>query len=87
MIDPSALSPEQRRLAADALCAQVRDWLMDPATSFEVSVERGMYVRANVTTGVDELRPNGTATLVLRINGGAHHTSGPAVVHVPGMVG
>jgi hypothetical protein len=87
MTDPDALSPAQRRQAADILCAQVRSWMEDPSTVYHVSVQRGMDARPNLATGQDELHPNGTATLVLHVNGGARHSSSPGVLPVPRVVG
>jgi hypothetical protein len=80
MSDANALSPEQRRQAAEMLCAQIRAWLEDPDSTFEVSVRRGMDSRTNVVSGDREIHPNGTATVVLEINGGARHSTGPGVV-------
>ena len=86
MSDPSALSPEQRRQAADTLCAQIRAWMEDPRTRFSVSVKRGMDSRTNAVSGGREIHPNGTATVVLEINGGARDSTGPDVVQVPAVV-
>jgi hypothetical protein len=86
MSDPSALTPEQRRQAADILCAQVRAWMEDPQSTFDVSVQRGLDSRMNVATGAREMHPNGTATVVLQINGGAQHSTGPDVVPVPSLM-
>ena len=86
MNDPGALSPEQRRQAADILCAQVRSWLEDPLSTFRVSVQRGLDSRMNVVSGDREMRPNGTATVTLEINGGARHSTGPGVVPVPAVL-
>lgn len=61
MSDPSALPPEQRRQAAEIVCAQIRTWLEDPDSTFEVSLRRGMDSRMNVVSGDRELHPNGTA--------------------------
>ena len=87
MSDPNALSPEQRRQAADILCAQVRSWLEDPQNTFDLTVRRGLDSRMNLGTGVREMHPNGTATVLLEINGGARDAAGPDVVPIPGMVG
>jgi hypothetical protein len=86
MNDPHTLSPQQRRQAADILCAQVRSWLEDPASTFRVSVQRGLDSRTNVMSGTRELHPNGTATVVLEINGGARHSTGPDVVPLPAVI-
>lgn len=86
MNDPHALSPEQRRQAADILCAQIRTWLEDPESTFSISVRRGMDSRMNVATGVREMHPNGTATVVVEINGGAQDVVGSDVVPVPAVV-
>lgn len=86
MFDAQALTPEQRRQTAETLCAQVRSWLEDPQAAVEVVLERGLDVRQNAATGDDELRPNGSATLILHVNGGAAHSTGPAVIPVPGSV-
>ena len=87
MSDPHALSPEQRRQAADILCAQIRTWLEDPASTFSISVRRGLNSRMNVVSGVREMNPNGTATVLLEINGGARNVTGPPVVPVPALAG
>ena len=87
MSDPSAMSPEQRRQAAEILCAQIRTWLADPDSTVDVSVRRGMDSRMNAVSGDREIHPNGTATVVLRINGGARDSTGPDVVPVPAMGG
>lgn len=60
MSDPSALPPEQRRQAAEILCAQISTWLEDPDSTVDVSVRRGMDSRMNVVSGARELHPNGT---------------------------
>ena len=86
MSDSSALSPEQRRQTADVLCAQIRAWLEDPRTTFDLSVRRGLDSRTNAVSGDPELHPNGTATVVLQINGGARHSTGPDVVPVPAVL-
>lgn len=86
MSDPSALTPEQRRIAADILCAQVRSWIEDPRNTFTLSVQRGLDSRMNVANGVREMQPNGTATVVLHVNGGAEHSTGPDVIPVPAVV-
>jgi hypothetical protein len=85
-MDSSALTPEMRRQAADILCAQVRSWIEDPQSTFELTVQRGLDSRMNVATGVREMQPNGTATVVLQINGGARDSVGPDVVSVPAVV-
>jgi septum formation inhibitor MinC len=87
MSDPHALSPEQRRQAADILCAQVRSWMEDPESTFTISVRRGLYARMNLATGVREMHPNGTATVVLEVNGGARDVTDRDVLPVPGVVG
>jgi hypothetical protein len=87
MSDSHALSPEQRRQAADILCTQIRAWMEDPESTFEVSVKRGLDSRMNVSTGVREMQPNGTATVILHINGGARDVVGPDVMPVSGIVG
>jgi hypothetical protein len=86
MSNPHALSPEQRRQAADILCAQVRSWLEDPQSTFRVSVQRGLHSQMNVVSGVREMHPNGTATVVLEINGGARDSKGPDVIPVPAVL-
>jgi hypothetical protein len=86
MSDPNALSPEQRRQAADILCAQVRGWLEDPDSTFTVSVRRGLDAWMNLATGERELQPNRTATVVLEINGGARHVTRPDVLPLPRLV-
>jgi hypothetical protein len=86
MSDSHTLSPEQRRQAADILCAQVRSWMEDPDSTFAVSVRRGLHARMNLATGVREMHPNGTATVVLEINGGARDVTGPDVLPLPGVV-
>lgn len=45
-----------------------------------------MDSRLNVVSGDRELHPNGTATVVLEING-ARHSTGPDVVPVSAMGG
>lgn len=85
MSDPHALSPEQRRLAADTLCAQIRAWMEDPESTFQLSVRRGMDFRMNLATGARDLHPNGSATVVLEVNGGAKHNEWPGAVPVPGI--
>ena len=85
MSDENALSPEQRRQAADILCAQVRAWMEDPDSTFSLLVRRGMDSRNNVVSGGREMRPNGTATVVLEINGGARDSTGPDVVPLPAV--
>jgi hypothetical protein len=87
MSDPSALPPEQRRQVAEILCEQIRTWLEDPDSTVDLSVRRGMDSRTNVVSGDREVHPNGTATVVLEINGGARHSTGPDVVPVPAMGG
>jgi hypothetical protein len=87
MSDPQALSPEQRRQAADILCAQIRAWLEDPESTFRISVSRGLDSRMNVASGVREMNPNGTATVLLEINGGARDVVGRDVVPVPALAG
>lgn len=86
MSDPHALSPEQRRQAADILCAQVRCWMEDPESTFTVSVRRGLDARMNLATGVREMHPNGTATVVLEINGGARDLVGRDVLPLPAVL-
>jgi hypothetical protein len=86
MGDAQGPSPEQRRAAADALCAQVREWMEDPRNSFRISVVRGMESRVNRGTGFTEKRPNGTLTLQLEINGGAQDTAGPGVLPFPSRI-
>lgn len=86
MSDPHALSPEQRRRAAEILCAQIRAWMEDPKGTFTLSVRRGLDSRMNVLTGGRELDPNGTATVLLEINGGARDVTGPDVVPLPALV-
>lgn len=86
MSDPHALSPEQRRVAADILCAQIRAWMEDPESTFQLSVRRGMDSRMNLATGARDLHPNGTATVVLEINGGASHTERPDALPVPAIL-
>lgn len=86
MSDPHALSPEQRRQAADILCAQIRAWLEDPESTFSISVRRGLDSRMNVATGVREMNPNGTATVLLEVNGGARDVRGADAVPVPALV-
>jgi hypothetical protein len=87
MSDPQALSPEQRRQAADILCAQIRAWVEDPESTFRISVRRGLDSRMNVASGVREMNPNGTATVLLEINGGARDVVGRDVVPVPALAG
>ncbi len=87
MSDPHALSPEQRRQAADTLCAQIRAWIEDPGSTFQLSVRRGLDSRMNLASGARELHPNGTATVVLEINGGASHRTWPDAVPVPAIRG
>ena len=86
MSDPHALSPAQRRQAADILCAQIRAWVEDPDSTFSISVQRGLDSRMNVATGVREMNPNGSATVLLEVNGGARDVIGPDVVQVPSLV-
>ncbi|MEW5926259.1 MAG: hypothetical protein AB1941_02115 [Gemmatimonadota bacterium] len=86
MEDVQGMTPEQRREAADALCAQVRAWMEDPRNTFRVSVARGMEARANRATGSAEPLPNGSLTLRLEINGGASGSVGPDVLPFPAPI-
>lgn len=86
MDDALGMTPAQRRMAAEVLCAQVRAWIEDPRSTFRISITRGMEARGNRATGDSERRPNGSITLQLEINGGAHDTTGPDVVPFTGRI-
>jgi len=61
---------------AEQLAAWIHERIEDAANEVDFAVENGIHVA--VEDDLESLRPspNGSATLVVRINGGAHHTRG-----------
>ncbi len=69
------LSGAQRRVLAEQLVAWVRERVQDEGNEVDFTVENGIDLL--VADDLESARPvpNGSATLVVRINGGARHTS------------
>ncbi len=67
-------SRAQRRALAEQLAAWMRERVQDESTDVEFTVEHGFHVEVGDDLESAHPRPNGTATLVLRINGGAQNT-------------
>ncbi len=72
------LSETQRRLLAEQLAAWIHDRVEDGSNDVDFTVENGIHVA--LADDLESARPvpNGSATLVVRINGGARHTHGVA---------
>ncbi len=68
------LSASQRRLVAEQLAAWMRERIEDESTDVEFTVENGFHVEMADDLESAHPEPNGTATLVIRINGGAQNT-------------
>lgn len=68
------LSEAQRRLVAEQLTAWIRDRIEDQANDVDFAVETGMHLAVEDDLESTRPAPNGSATLVVRINGGARHT-------------
>ncbi len=70
------LSAAQRRLVAEQLAAWIHERIEDEDNDVAFTVENGIHLA--VADDLESLRPspNGSATLVVRINGGARHTRG-----------
>ncbi len=68
------LSPAERRIVVAQLSGWLHRFVEDEENEVEFQIERGME-RA-VTDDLESLkvRPNGTSTLIVRINGGARTT-------------
>ncbi len=70
------LSEAQRRLVADQLAAWIRARVEDEGNDVDFAVENGMHLVVEDDLESWRPTPNGSATLVVRINGGARHTEG-----------
>ncbi len=72
----AGLSETQRRLLAEQLAAWIHDRVEDGANDVAFTVETGIHLL--MADDLESARPvpNGSATLVVRINGGARHTQG-----------
>ncbi len=70
------LSEMQRRLLAEQLAEWIHERVEDAANDVDFSVENGIHLL--LADDLESARPvpNGSATLVVRINGGARHTRG-----------
>lgn len=74
----SELTEEQRQEIADKICEQVRDWVMNPDYTVELTVLPGVETSPNPETGYMDADYNETWTMEIRVNGGARDTeSGP----------
>ncbi len=70
------LSEAQRRLVAEQLTAWIRERIEDEANDVDFAVETGMHLAVEDDLESARPAPNGSATLVVRINGGARRTRG-----------
>jgi hypothetical protein len=76
-------TPEQRSAYAEALYDLIRTWVEHGDSPFEIDLKRGVEWCTNARTGDRTPRANPGITLVLRINGGAEDSEGPAIVPTP----
>ncbi len=70
------LSRAQRRVLAEQLAAWVRERVQDEANEVDFTVENGIDLLVGDDLESARPVPNGSATLVVRINGGARQTRG-----------
>ncbi len=68
------LNRVQRRLLAEQLAAWLHEWIEVETSDVEFTVESGFRVAVADDLASAYREPNGTATLVIRINGGARDT-------------
>ncbi len=70
------LSRAQRRVVAEQLAAWIRERVEDESNDVDFAVENGIHLMLEDDLETTRPVPNGSATLVVRINGGARHTRG-----------
>lgn len=68
------LSPAERRLVVEQLSGWLRQVVEGEDNDVDFHIERGMERASADDLESMKIRPNGTATLVVRINGGARET-------------
>ncbi len=66
--------PSRRRFLIDTLSAWLREQIGDERNSVDYDLAFGVEARFGEDLMAPELRQNRTATLIVRINGGARHT-------------
>ncbi len=75
------LSPAERRFVVAQLSGWLHRFVEDEENEIEFHIERGMEGTVADDLESMNVRPNGTSTLIVRINGGARMTpsaEGPA---------
>lgn len=68
------LSPAHREMLITTFSQWLRDKVGDPSNDVEFEIHNGTAVTYGDDLTQPALDQNGSATLTIRINGGAHHT-------------
>lgn len=66
----------QRRMISERLTQWIHEQICDERNDVEFSVDQGMHLAFGDDLENARPRPNGSATLTVRINGGARNTEG-----------
>ena len=70
------LTRTQRRIVIEQLTAWIEEVVGDESNDVDFAVENGMHLALAADLETTRPIPNGSATLVVRVNGGARQTRG-----------